>query len=86
MLLPSRRRGGQPLRSLAFALPHPATLLLLRNCDLARDPLACRLDSILKILYGAAGVLLIVLLGVVWAAVHMYRRKRTIPPVVGDDE
>ena len=66
--------------------PPCAAAAILRNCDLARDPLACRLSAILNILYGAALVLTFVLIGVIWAAVRLYRRKRTVPPVIEEDE
>lgn len=62
---------------------------LLRNCDLAHDPLACRLDAILHILYGAAFVLFAVLIAVIWAAVRLYRRNRsarTATAIIEEDE
>lgn len=61
-------------------------MLLLRNCQLARDPLNCHLDAILRVLYVTAFVLAVVLLVVVWAAVRLYRKNRTAKIVNAIDD
>jgi hypothetical protein len=60
------------------------------DCDASGSSFKCELQGFLHFLYAAAGLLAVVLVGVVWAAVHIYRQKadsvRKNKNAVEDDE
>jgi uncharacterized membrane-anchored protein len=69
---------------LAFSLwsarvAHAASALLTPDCNASGDTLHCHLLGFLHFLYAAAGLLALVLLGVVLLAFRFYRRNKSNP-------
>jgi hypothetical protein len=46
------------------------------DCD-ASSSFKCELQGFLHFLYAAAGLLAVVLMGVIWAAAHIYRKNKS---------
>jgi len=60
-------------------IAHAASVALEPNCSASGTTVNCRLLGLLHFLYGAAGILALVLIGVVLLAVRFYRRNKTNP-------
>ncbi len=83
-IFPTRRRHAPADRlalALAFAassnrVAHASVLALSRDCSASGNSLKCYLLEFLNVLYAAATLLGLVLLGVVVLAVRIYRKMK----------
>jgi uncharacterized membrane protein YkgB len=58
-------------------IAHASTLIASPDCSANGDSLNCRLQSVLHFLYGAAGVLALILLIVIAAAITIYQKNKS---------